>query len=47
MLVVSKTSRADNQGRDKRRAAAKDKTKKQEPFNKVLAKELTQPTPKN
>lgn len=47
MLVVSKTRQTDNQGRDKRRTVAKDKAKKQEPFNKVLAKELTQPPQKN
>jgi uncharacterized iron-regulated protein len=46
VLKVSKIRQADNQGRDKRRTAARDKEKKQEPFNKVLAKELTQPPQK-
>lgn len=46
MLTIAKTRPADNQSRDKRRAAGKDKAKKAGPFNKVLAAEMTQPPPK-
>ncbi len=46
MITISKIRPADNQNRDKRRTANKEKDKKHEPFNKVLAVEMNQPTPK-
>lgn len=46
MLTITKIRQADNQNRNKRGATGKDKTKKQQPFNKVLATEMTQNTPK-
>lgn len=46
LIVTTKVQQANNQSRDKRRATSKDKTKKQEPFNKILATEMTQPPKK-
>ncbi len=43
LIVTTKVQQANNQSRDKRRATSKDKTKKQEPFSKILATEMTQP----
>ncbi len=46
MFTITKIQQADNQNRDKRRTTSKEKAKKQQPFNKVLATEMTQPPPK-
>ncbi len=46
LIVTTKVQQTNNQSRDKRRATNKDKTKKQEPFNKILATEMTQQAPK-
>lgn len=46
MFTITKIQQVDNQNRNKRRSASKEKAKKSEPFNKVLANELTQPPPK-
>ncbi len=46
MFTITKIRPADNQSRDKRRAANKEKDKKREPFTKVLATEISKPTPK-
>lgn len=46
LIVTTKVQQTNNQSRDKRRATSKDKTKKQESFNKILATEMTQSTPK-
>jgi hypothetical protein len=46
MFTITKIRQADNQNRDKRRTANKEKDKKREPFKKVLAAEMNNTTPK-
>lgn len=46
MFTITKIQQADNQNRNKRRATSKEKPKKPEAFNKILATEMTQPPPK-
>ncbi|MDT8901662.1 hypothetical protein [Anaeroselena agilis] len=46
LIVTTKVQPTNNQSRDKRRTTGKDKPKKQESFNKVLATEMTQPANK-
>lgn len=40
-LTVSGVQRVNNQSRDKRRTANKDKNKKPDTFGKILAEEIT------